>query len=213
MMSLRESRMFSLAVIVGGLGMLFFAYFANAASEVSGARLAEEYLKKGNKAYIDGDYDQAIVFLAQAVTLAPERSEAVERLKLVVEQKQMLENNASYKDFVKQTNDSESEKTRQFMERMKNAQEVLQLENNRKMLELKLDNDKTITGAVARQDSIIELQDKKVERMRLITSFSFLVMGIFVILNIYLLVYIFRRPAVTLSKDNKVVPIGKRRQG
>jgi hypothetical protein len=213
MISLRESRMFSLAVIVGGLGMLFFAYFANAASEVSGARLAEEYLKKGNKAYIDGDYDQAIVFLAQAVTLAPERSEAVERLKLVVEQKQMLENNASYKDFVKQTNDSESEKTRQFMERMKNAQEVLQLENNRKMLELKLDNDKTITGAVARQDSIIELQDKKVERMRLITSFSFLVMGIFVILNIYLLVYIFRRPAVTLSKDNKVVPIGKRRQG
>jgi hypothetical protein len=210
MISLRESRMFSLAVIVGGLGMLFFAYFANAASEVSGARLAEEYLKKGNKAYIDGDYDQAIVFLAQAVTLAPERSEAVERLKLVVEQKQMLENNASYKDFVKQTNDSESEKTRQFMERMKNAQEVLQLENNRKMLELKLDNDKTITGAVARQDSIIELQDKKVERMRLITSFSFLVMGIFVILNIYLLVYIFRRPAVTLSKDNKVVPIGKR---
>jgi hypothetical protein len=213
MISLRESRMFSLAVIVGGLGMLFFAYFANAASEVSGARLAEEYLKKGNKAYIDGDYDQAIVFLAQAVTLAPERSEAVERLKLVVEQKQMLENNASYKDFVKQTNDSESEKTRQFMERMKNAQEVLQLENNRKMLELKLDNDKTITGAVARQDSIIELQDKKVERMRLITSFSFLVMGIFVILNIYLLVYIFRRPAVTLSKDDKVVPIGKRRQG
>jgi tetratricopeptide (TPR) repeat protein len=188
MISLRESRMFSLAVIVGGLGMLFFAYFANAASEVSGARLAEEYLKKGNKAYIDGDYDQAIIFLAQAVTLAPERSEAVERLKLVVEQKQMLENNASYQDFVKQTNDSESEKTRQFMERMKNAQEVLQLENNRKMLELKLDNDKTITGAVARQDSIIELQDKKVERMRLITSFSFLVMGIFVILNIYLLV-------------------------
>ncbi len=212
MISLRESRWFSLAVIGGGIALVLVSFCFGAASAVSSERLADEYLKKGNKAYIDGDYDQAIIYLAQAVSLSPERKEPIERLRLVVDQKKTLENNASYKDFVKQMNESESKKTQKFMERMQNAQEILQIENNRKMLELKLESEKTIAGAVAGQDAVLELQNKKVERMRLITSFSFLVMGIFVILNIYLLVYIFRRPADTAPKDGKVVPMDKRRQ-
>ncbi len=211
MISLRESKWFSLVIICGGMALVL-ASFCLSASAVSSERLADEYLKKGNKAYIDGDYDQAIIYLAQAVSLSPERKEAIERLKLVVDQKKTLENNASYKDFVRQMNESESKKTQKFMERMQNAQEVLQIENNRKMLELKLESEKNIAGAVARQDAVLELQNKKVERMRLITSFSFLVMGIFVILNIYLLVYIFRRPVDTAPKDGKVVPLDKRRQ-
>ena len=201
-----------LAIIGTGLVVVFASFLLHAASGVGGEKLAEEYLKKGNKAYIDGDYDRAIVYLAQAVALAPEKQEAVSRLKLVVEQKKTLENSASYKEFVRQMNESESEKTKKFMERMENAQEILQMENSRKMLELKLESERIITEAVARQDAVLEVQSKKVERMRVIIMISFLVGGIFVMLNIYLLVYIFRRPAEAGAGSEKVVAMDKRRQ-
>lgn len=212
MISLKGSRLFSLVVIGVGVTLALATCLLVASPGVSSERLADEYIKKGNKAFIDGDYDQAIVFLAEAVALAPGKKEASERLKMVVEQKKSLENSSSYKEFMRSLNESESEKTKQFMERIQNTQEILQIENRRKMLELKLENEKTLSEALARQDAIIEEQNRRVERMRMITSFGFLVMGIFVILNIYLLVYIFRRPLGSSGGEEKVVDIKDRRR-
>jgi len=98
-------------------------------------------------------------------------------------------------EWIMQQNQSEAAKTKLFKRTIANYLVELEKKNKQRMSELKQDSKKTMQAAISQQTGETDMQNKKIERMRLVLIIAFLVMGMFMILNVYLLVYIFRQPA------------------
>ena len=170
------------------------------ASEV---HVYQKAFKRANRAYLDGQYDLAVRYLAQCIEMNPQESKAFRLLKVVLDEKAKFVGSKSYQEFIQQLGAPESEKVEKFQAQIKKFVEFLSLEMGEKVEEISRGNEDRFEGLrtalkaeidrdLAAQRELTQRQDERLRRMGLLLGMGALVCGVFILMALYLLVTVFR---------------------
>ncbi len=160
--------------------MLVLAIFPGLATAVDADLSLEECIKRGESAYIRGDYVKSMVFFTRAVAMDPGNKDAVQRLAFVGEELQFLDNH--YKEWLRMMNEAEADQSREFEEKVDNALSSLRTENTKRLSELRRENAKLVTATLKRQEATIKELKRELDGFQMLTFFAFavvLVAGVF----------------------------------